>query len=111
MVTNRSLGIRTLALACKLVIVTAGFWGWLVIWQTALFESHEFMQRYLMYNEFLLVGILLGCGGKREASGLHHEWVQSIRQSFRQAFFGLFSVFLVVFALNEVVVSRPFFFS
>jgi exopolysaccharide biosynthesis polyprenyl glycosylphosphotransferase len=110
-VNNRSIGIRTLALACQLAMVTLSFWGWLFIWQTALFDTSDITQRYLVYNEFLLVGILLGCGGKREASGLHHEWVQSIRQSFRQAFFGLFSVFVIVFALHDVMVSRSFFFS
>jgi putative colanic acid biosynthesis UDP-glucose lipid carrier transferase len=111
MVSHRSIGIRTLALACQLVLVTLSFWGWLFIWQTALFEEHGILQRYLLYNEFLLVGILFGWGRKREASGLHHEWVQAIRLSFRQAFLGLFCVFLVVFAAHDAVASRSFFFS
>src|SRR5208283_5062561 len=111
MVSHRSIGIRTLALACQLVLVTLSFWGWLFIWQTALFEERGILQHYLLYNEFLLIGILFGWGRKREASGLHHEWVQAIRLSFRQAFLGLFCVFLVVFAAHDAVVSRSFFFS
>ena len=111
MVSHRSIGIRTAALACQLLMVTFSFWGWLVIWQTALFTDREISKRYLLYNEFLLIGILFSWGRKREASGLHHEWVGAIRQSLRQSGFGIFGVFLVVFALQDAVVSRSFFFS
>jgi exopolysaccharide biosynthesis polyprenyl glycosylphosphotransferase len=111
MVSHRSIGIRTSALACQLLMVTFSFWGWLFIWQPDLFTDHDMLKRYLLYNEFLLIGILFSWGGKREASGRHHEWVGAIRQSFRQALFGLFCVFFVVFALQDAVVSRSFFFS
>src|SRR3974390_2510505 len=112
MVSQRSIGIRTLALLWQLVMVSASFWGWLFIWQTSLFENREILQRYLLYNEFLLIGILFGAGAKREANGLHHDWVLAIRKSFRQGLLGLFCVFLVVFVLQDTVEGlRSFFFS
>ena len=111
MVGNRSIGIRSLALVCQLLMVTLSFWGWLFIWQTALFAEPETLKQYLLYNEFLLIGILIGWGRKREASGLHHEWVGAIRQSFRQTLLGLFCIFLVEFALHDATASRSFFFS
>jgi exopolysaccharide biosynthesis polyprenyl glycosylphosphotransferase len=111
MVGNRSIGIRSLALVCQLILVTLGFWGWLFIWQAALFVEPQLLKQYLLYNEFLLIGVLIGSGRKRDASGLHHEWVRAIRQSFRQTLLGLFCVFLVVFALQDALASRSFFFS
>src|SRR5580692_3145555 len=111
MVSHRSIGIRTSALACQLLMVTFSFWGWLLIWQSDLFVDRDVLKRYLLYNEFLLIGILFSWRRKREARGLHHEWVGAIRQSFRQTSYGVFCVFLVVFALQDAVVSRSFFFS
>lgn len=111
MVSHRSIGIRTSALACRLLMVSFSFWAWLFIWQSTLFSDSDVLKRYLLYNEFLLIGILFSWGGKHEARGLHHEWVGAIRQSFRQSLFGIFCVFLVVFALQDATVSRSFFFS
>lgn len=108
MVSQRSVGIRALALWWQLVLVTVSFWGWLFIWQNELFAQRAILERYLLYNEFLLVGILFGSGVK---GGHRHDWVVANQRSFRQAMLGLFCVFLVVFALRDTVVSRSFFFS
>lgn len=111
MVSQRSVGIRTLALFWQLVLVSLSFWVWMWIWQTAKFDDRAVLQRYLLYNEFLLVGILFGFGGRNPSVEAHHEWVMAVRRSFRQAFLGLFSVFLVFFLLQDTVVSRSFFVS
>lgn len=111
MITHRAIGIRTLTLFWQLVIVTAGFWMWLFIWQGGFFATDAFLHRYILYNEFLLIGILFGLGNKRESSGPKKEWVMAIRKSVRQAFLGFFSVFVVVFALKDNWISRSFFFS
>lgn len=108
MISQRALGIRSLALLWQLAIVTLCYWGWLFIWQPTLFAEQETLQRYLLYNEFLLIGVLFGRGGRSETSGAHHEWVLANRQSIRQAFLGLFSVFVILFALKDLVVSRSF---
>ncbi len=111
MISQRSIGIRTFALCWQVVIVSLSFWIWLYIWQSTLFQIPESLKRYLLYNEFLVVGILFGSGGKREGAGQRHDWVAANRHSFRQLLLGLFCVFLVVFALQDTDVSRSFFFS
>jgi putative colanic acid biosynthesis UDP-glucose lipid carrier transferase len=112
MVSQRSIGIRTLTLFWQLVLVTLSYWGWMCIWQSGLLSQRDVLQRYLLYNEFLLIGLLFGAGHKREASGLEHNWVLAIRKSIRQAVLGLFCVFVVVVALQDTTEGlRSFFFS
>jgi exopolysaccharide biosynthesis polyprenyl glycosylphosphotransferase len=110
MISQRSIGFRSFALFWQLLIVTASFWGWLFIWESSLFDERMILERYLLYNEFLLVGILFGSQIKRE-SNWRHAWVAANRKSFRQALSGLFCVFLVLFALKDTGVSRSFLFS
>jgi exopolysaccharide biosynthesis polyprenyl glycosylphosphotransferase len=110
MISQRSIGIRAFALLWQLLIVTVSFWVWLYIWQSTLFHVPEILKRYLLYNEFLLVGILFSWSTKREEGG-RHQWVDASRRSLRQALMGFFCVFLVVFALQDTGVSRSFFFS
>jgi exopolysaccharide biosynthesis polyprenyl glycosylphosphotransferase len=111
MVSHRSIGIRALASFWQLVGVTISFWGWLFIWQSAWINEPVLLQKYLVYNEFLLVGVLFGLGNSRESHGLDHEWVVANRRSLRQMFFGLFCVFIVFFVAQDHLVSRSFFFS
>jgi exopolysaccharide biosynthesis polyprenyl glycosylphosphotransferase len=111
MVSHRSIGIRALALFWQLVGVTISFWGWLFIWQSAWIDEPVMLRRYLVYNEFLLVGVLFGLGRSRESHGLDHEWLVANRRSLRQMFFGLFCVFIVFFVAGERTVSRSFFLS
>ena len=111
MIINRSMGIRTFSLLWLLVLVTLSFWGWLYLWEGGVFSEVTSLQKYLLYNEFLLVGILFGLRGKRPGYGPHREFVEAVRRSTSQAVFGLFAVFGVVFALQDTGVSRSFFFS
>lgn len=111
MFANRSIGIRTLSLFWQLIIVTLSFWGWLFIWQGSDFQESAGVQRYVLYFEFLVIGVVFGYGNGRENARPNKDWLMANRKSLRQAFFGLFSVFLVVFALKDVGISRSFFFS
>jgi exopolysaccharide biosynthesis polyprenyl glycosylphosphotransferase len=111
MLSQRSVGIYSVGLFCQLLMVTASFWAWLFIWQGELFAQPSLLQRYLLYNEFLLVGILFGASRRSENNVRQHDWVLANRRSFRQCLLGLFCVFLVVFALQDTAVSRSFFFS
>src|ERR1700760_798008 len=111
MFANRSIGIRMLCLVWQLIIVTISFWGWLFIWQGAAFFEGAELQRYILYFEFLVIGVVFGFGKWHEKAGPSKDWIIANRRSLRQAFFGLFSVFLVVFALKDVGISRSFFFS
>jgi exopolysaccharide biosynthesis polyprenyl glycosylphosphotransferase len=111
MVSRRSIGIRALASFWQLVAVTASFWGWLLLWQSAWSNEHIQFQRYLLYNEFLLVGILFGLRQDRESHGSENQWLVANRLSLRQMFFGLFCVFIVLFIMKDNSASRSFFFS
>src|SRR5580658_8611639 len=102
MVGHRSIGIRALASFWQMIGVTASFWGWMFIWQSALLDEHVLLQRYLVYNEFLLVGILFGSGRAREFQGLDNEWLVANRRSLRQMFFGMFCVFIVLFVSRDI---------
>jgi exopolysaccharide biosynthesis polyprenyl glycosylphosphotransferase len=111
MISQRSIGIRSFTLFWQLLIVTISFWGWLFIWESFLFAERTILERYLFYNEFLLLGILFGSGVKRGNNGGQHSWVAANRKSFGQALAGLFCVFLLLFALRDTGVSRSFLFS
>jgi putative colanic acid biosynthesis UDP-glucose lipid carrier transferase len=94
-----------------LVIVTLSFWGWLFIWQSSVFEESAGLQRYVLYWEFLVIGVVFGFGNRSEHGEPSKSWLFANRKSLRQAFFGLFSVFLVIFAVRDVGMSRSFLFS
>ncbi|HEV7924132.1 MAG TPA: exopolysaccharide biosynthesis polyprenyl glycosylphosphotransferase [Verrucomicrobiae bacterium] len=111
MVGHRSIGVRALASFWQLVAVTISFWGWVLVWQGEAFYNYDMLRSYLVYNEFLLVGILFGLGKSRENHGLDHEWVVANRRSIRQTFLGLFSVFLALFVAHDNSASRSFFLS
>src|SRR6516164_5984081 len=108
MISNRSIGFRSLSLLVHLVLVTLSFWGWLFIWQSPWAFDHAALEKYILYNEFLLVGIIFGFGGKRLADGPHYEFINALRRSIRQAMLGLFAVLALVFASQDTFVSRSF---
>ncbi|HWV99983.1 MAG TPA: sugar transferase [Candidatus Acidoferrum sp.] len=111
MLGERSIGIRTLSLISLLVLVALSFWGWLFVWEPGLLFDRTALERYVLYNEFLLIGILFGLGGKRHAEGPHQGLTLAVRRSTRQAVLGLFCVFFIVFALQDTGISRSFFLS
>src|SRR5580693_9061858 len=111
MIINRSMGMRSFSLLSLLALVTLSFWGWLYLWEGGLFSEAGSLQKYLLYNEFLLVGILFGARGSRPVYGPHGKFLEAVRRSSSQAVLGLFAVFGVVFALQDTGVSRSFIFS
>ncbi len=109
MLGNRSIGLRTLSLAGLLLLVSMSFWGWLFFWQNELFYDRDSLQRYLLYNEFLLVGILFGAGsGGVKTRGPYRGFIEAVRRSSRELMGGLFGVLVVLFALQDTAVSRSF---
>ena len=108
MVTNRSIGFQSLLVFLQLILVTLSYWGWLALWEPSLFQDRIALEKYLLYNEFLLVGVLFGARGKNHSQGPHHEFVNAIRRSWRQGVLGLFAVFSLVIALQDTFVSRSF---
>jgi exopolysaccharide biosynthesis polyprenyl glycosylphosphotransferase len=111
MLFNRSTGIKGLCAFCLLALVTLSFWSWLFIWQNDLFSDRAALEKYFFYNEFLLIGVLFRIDGRHLGQGSHHEFVEAVRRSGRQAVMGLFAVFVMVFALQDTFISRTFLFS
>jgi exopolysaccharide biosynthesis polyprenyl glycosylphosphotransferase len=108
MISNRSIGFRSLYSLVLLALVTLSFWGWLFIWENPWDFDHAAFEKYLVYNEFLLVGIIFGFGGKGRAEGPHYIFINALRRSTRQAVLGLFAVLALVFASQDTFVSRSF---
>lgn len=108
MLSNRSIGFRSLSVLLLLALVTLSYWGWLCIWENVWAFDPVALQKYFLYNEFLLIGIVFGLGGKRHAQGPHHEFVNAVRRSCRQAVSGLFGILALVVALQDTFVSRSF---
>jgi exopolysaccharide biosynthesis polyprenyl glycosylphosphotransferase len=108
MISNRSIGFRSIHLLLLLVLVTLSFWGWLFIWENPLFFDATAFEKYVLYNEFLLVGIVFGFGSKRLADGPHYLFVDALRRSARQAVLGLFAVLALVFASRDTFFSRSY---
>jgi putative colanic acid biosynthesis UDP-glucose lipid carrier transferase len=111
MLGNRSFGIRALSVFLLVVLVTFSYWGWFFIWQSELMIDITAVEKYLVYNEFLLIGILFGGATRSPAFSSQSEFVEAVRSSGRQAVLGLFTVFVLVFALHDTFLSRSFFFS
>jgi putative colanic acid biosynthesis UDP-glucose lipid carrier transferase len=111
MLSNRSIGFRSLAALLLLTLVTGSFWGWLFIWESERVIEPASLQKYFLYNEFLLIGIVFGLGGARYTRGPHHDFVDALRRSGRQTACGLFGILALVVALQDTFVSRSFLFS
>jgi putative colanic acid biosynthesis UDP-glucose lipid carrier transferase len=111
MLSNRSIGFRSLSALVLLALITGSFWGWLCLWENVSVFDRTAIQKYCLYNEFLLIGVVFGLGGKRQTKGPHHEFVDALRRSGRQAVLGLFCVLALVFFLQDTFASRSFFIS
>ncbi len=48
MLGNRSIGLRTLSLAGLLLLVTLSFWGWVLVWESPVWEDRDALQRSLL---------------------------------------------------------------
>jgi len=111
MFATRSIGIRALSLFWQLVIVTITFWGWLFVWQNSALEQTADMRRYVVYYEFLMIGVVSGFGNKSDLGETKKDWILANKKSLRQVFFALFGIFFVVFAIKDDGISRSFIFS
>lgn len=108
MLSNRSIGFRTLSALVLLVLITGSFWGWLCVCENLEDFDNSALQKYCLYNEFLLIGVIFGLGGKRHTKGPHHDFVDALRRSSRQAVAGLFGIMALEVALRDTFLSRTF---
>src|SRR5215831_14283400 len=109
MLSYRSVGIRTLVLLGRLIAVTGSFWGWLCIWESAALGDPVALKQYLLYNEFLLVGIVFAAGPESSATGQRlKEFAAANRRTVRQGLAGVAAIVVIVLAVKETIVSYSF---
>jgi exopolysaccharide biosynthesis polyprenyl glycosylphosphotransferase len=111
MISDRSKGIQNLVLVAQCVLVSAAFWLWLPLcWDAPI--TREIVNRFLIYNLFVLLGLIVGSRTLRTDMGLRVPgFEETTRRSFRQLGGTLFYFLLYLVAARETQMSRLFFFS
>jgi exopolysaccharide biosynthesis polyprenyl glycosylphosphotransferase len=111
MISDRRKGIQNLVLTCQCILVTGAFWLWFPFCYTLLIDRAT-INRYLIYNLFLLLGLVVGFRPFRSSLGMHTPgFEETSRRSLRQFAATLFYLLLYVVAARDVDISRFFFFS
>jgi len=111
MISDRSRGIHDLVLICQCVLVTAAFWIWLPLGYD-LPINRAIVNRHVVYNAFVLLGLVVGSRTLRTDVGLHVPGLEETsRRSFRQLSATLFYFLLYLVAAQGAQISRLFFFS
>jgi len=112
MIAFRAKGIAKLGVACQCLVVTVGFWFWLTAVQGGLQLSKPQVQRYLVYNAVLLIGITFAF-----ATAAGAKWFTQFafpvcqRNAFRQTIFSTGLLFLLLVGERDQTVSRLFLFT
>lgn len=111
MITNRRRGIQHLVLLSQCLLVTLAFWLWFLLCYPLPINLAA-VTRYLIYNEFLLLGLFLGSGHSLMDTGLHTPSLEEInRRTFRQFGTTIFVLLLYLIAVYDAKISRLFFFT
>ncbi len=111
MISDRRRGIQDLVLLSQCVLVTLAFWLWLPLCYYLPFDRGV-ISRYLIYNGFVLLGLVLGSRTLRTDVGLRVPGLEETsRRSFRQLGATLFYFLLYLVAAHDARISRLFFFS
>jgi putative colanic acid biosynthesis UDP-glucose lipid carrier transferase len=111
MISDRNRGIQRLVLICLVLLVTVSFWIWFFLCNF-LPITRELLGRYLIYNEFILIGLLVGTWALPIELGFHSGKYEVIgRRSLRQLGSALLYLLLYLAASHDTSVSRLFLFS
>jgi exopolysaccharide biosynthesis polyprenyl glycosylphosphotransferase len=112
MISDRGKGIHHLTLIGQCLLVTASFWGWFLLCQLGSPIIGEAVERYLLYNQFILLGLVIGSTFSRVGAGITSPNFEIASQrAARQLGTMLFYWLLCLVALKDTSVSRAFLFS
>jgi putative colanic acid biosynthesis UDP-glucose lipid carrier transferase len=112
MITSRSRGIAKLGTACQCAVVSLGFWLWLPVSQGSWRIWDLNVQRYMIYNAVVLIGIILAY-----ATAAGRSWFSQLaffpahRQALRQTGFAAGLLFFVLTGERDATISRLFLFT
>jgi putative colanic acid biosynthesis UDP-glucose lipid carrier transferase len=111
MISDRSRGINTLVLLSQCILVTAAFWLWFLLCHYPSIAPGA-IARHLVYNEIILVGLLLGTRSYPLGVSLQKASFEVIsRRSFLQFGTALFYLLIYLVAIHDALISRLFFFT
>ena len=111
MISERTIGIRHILLLCQCVLVTVCFWIWMLFCHYFHIDR-ELITRYIVYNGFVLLGLLMGSRRVQQTDGVRTPgFEEANRCSFRQLGATLFYLLLYLVAAQDARISRRFLFS
>lgn len=111
MISDRNRGVQQLVLISQCILVTVAFWIWLFLCYYLPIDR-DVIARYIVYNEFVLLGLLVGSRPWRPNVGLHLPgFEETNRRSFRQLGATLFYLLIYLVAARDERISRGFLFS
>ncbi len=109
MISDRTRGIYQLTLVGQCALTTLVFWGWILLWHARAPQSAALVGRYLAYNQFLLVGLLVGGSLARVSSTfVSPSFELASRYAFRQLGIACLYLFLFLVAVREGRISWAF---
>jgi exopolysaccharide biosynthesis polyprenyl glycosylphosphotransferase len=112
MISYRIRGTAKLGIACQCVAVSLGFWLWLPLSQAKLALWRLDLQRYVVYNGVLLVGIALAYATATERSWFSQlAFFPAHRQALRQTGFAAGLLLLLLAGGRDQTISRLFLFT
>jgi len=112
MLLNRTKGVFQLTMLGQCVLVTVGFWVWLLCFIPWIQFPGGIFGRYLIYNEFLVLGLLVGGSHTRLNSGFPGPSFELASEiALRQTATALFYLLVYLAALRDQAISTLFFLS
>ncbi len=106
MISDRNKGIQNLVLASQCGLVSVAFWLWLPLCSNAPIDRAE-IHRHLVYNFFMLLGLVVGSRTLRTDLGLRIPGLEETsRRSLRQVGATLFYLLLYLVAVRDPQMSR-----
>lgn len=111
MISERNEGITNLVLLCQCILATVGFWIWFLLWYYLPIDR-DVVNCYVIYNGFVLLGLLVDSRHSIPVVGLHiSNLEETSRRTFQQLGSTLFYLLLYIVAAHDARISRLFFFS
>jgi len=105
-ISDRTKGIERLALVCECILVTVAFWAWFgVVW--GLRFDPRAAWHHLVYNQFMVLGMILGAWNTPESVGLRTpDFEETSQRTFRQLGFAVFFLLFYLVAAQDAGISR-----
>ncbi len=111
MISDRNQGIRRMILLCECVLLTLAFWIWFFLFWFLPVDL-KVLTRYLVYNEFMLLGLLTVSWRSPVRIGIRiPAFEETSRLTMQQIGGALFYLLVYLVAAQDDRMSRLFFFS